>query len=286
MQINQQAEGLRHCFIKCRDRIQTLVKVMIGSKLRKSTLEVSSDRVMKDDSEYNQMGDAYSNDLLNRDDRTNVLAPSALHYLGQLEGKSVLDLACGDGFFSRLIKDQGAEKVVGVDISATMINRARELEAQNAQPIEYHVGDVAELPKFGDFEIVFGGFLLHCSPNVETLYRMAKKIRANMKDDGLFVAFNENPFFPMHSGIEYGSETVAIDPVEDGSQIKRIHYQGENKLFEFTHYHFSPETYEAALRAAGFKHIEWKPFILADGADIRYCDEYLNRFSITVLIAR
>lgn len=35
-----------------------------------------------------------------------------------IEGKKVLDLACGDGYYSRYAKDIGANTVVGVDISS------------------------------------------------------------------------------------------------------------------------------------------------------------------------
>jgi predicted RNA methylase len=37
--------------------------------------------------------------------------------LGDLRGKNVIDLACGEGFFTRSIKWAGAARVVGVDIS-------------------------------------------------------------------------------------------------------------------------------------------------------------------------
>jgi predicted RNA methylase len=37
--------------------------------------------------------------------------------LGDLRDKNVIDLACGEGFFTRSIKWAGAARVVGVDIS-------------------------------------------------------------------------------------------------------------------------------------------------------------------------
>merc|ERR1719352_456236 len=41
-----------------------------------------------------------------------------------LRGKSVLDLACGNGYYSRMIKEKGAERVHGVDLSSLMIAEA------------------------------------------------------------------------------------------------------------------------------------------------------------------
>ena len=43
--------------------------------------------------------------------------PDHLELLGDLRGRSVLDLACGEGFYTRLIKKAGADRVVGVDLS-------------------------------------------------------------------------------------------------------------------------------------------------------------------------
>ncbi len=37
--------------------------------------------------------------------------------LGDLDGKNVLDLGCGEGFYTRRVKRWGARDVVGVDIS-------------------------------------------------------------------------------------------------------------------------------------------------------------------------
>lgn len=40
-----------------------------------------------------------------------------LNLLGDLAGKSILDLACGEGFYTRLLKKQGVASIVGVDLS-------------------------------------------------------------------------------------------------------------------------------------------------------------------------
>ena len=241
---------------------------------------------MSEKPEYDTIADEYSKSTQQRSDRAEVLVPSAKFYLGDLRGRSVLDLACGDGFFTRLIKSEGAARVVGVDLSSEMIKKAQVLEADERLDIEYQVGDVAELSGLGRFDIVFAGFLLHYSPDVESLRKMANNIRASLKPGGLFVSFNENPFIPVHSGIKYGVETIASGAVKDGAKITRVHYEGNQRVFEFSHHHFEPQTYETALKSAGFSTVEWKPFVAASGVDLAYWDEYLNRFSIKVLVAR
>lgn len=58
-------------------------------------------------------------------------------------GKSVLDLACGDGYYTRCFKPD-AVRVVGADISEKVVDFARKIEEEKPLGIEYLVCDVAE----------------------------------------------------------------------------------------------------------------------------------------------
>ena len=83
--------------------------------------------------------------------------------LGELVGKSILDLGCGEGFYTRRFKQKGAARVVGVDISTKMIELAREEEAREPLGIEYIVGDVQEIGQIGSFDLVVASYLLNCA---------------------------------------------------------------------------------------------------------------------------
>src|SRR5712692_4423849 len=61
--------------------------------------------------------------------------------VGALAGKRVLDLACGFGFYTRLLKQHGAAQVIGVDISPEMIRLAHQQEQAEPLGIAYQVGD-------------------------------------------------------------------------------------------------------------------------------------------------
>jgi 2-polyprenyl-3-methyl-5-hydroxy-6-metoxy-1,4-benzoquinol methylase len=54
-----------------------------------------------------------------------VEAPGLFRLAGDVRGKSLLDLACGDGTFSRAFARRGAMPVMGIDLSDAMIERAR-----------------------------------------------------------------------------------------------------------------------------------------------------------------
>ena len=57
--------------------------------------------------------------------RTHIECFTLLDTLGDVRGKSVLDVACGEGFYTRILQHLGAARTVGVDLSEGMIELAR-----------------------------------------------------------------------------------------------------------------------------------------------------------------
>src|SRR5271168_4896129 len=88
---------------------------------------------------------------------------SALKLIGDVKGKRVLDVACGEGHFTRMVRNAGAAEVLGVDISERMIDLAREQEARQPLGIEYRVEDAKTLggeAGHADFDLVVAVWLL------------------------------------------------------------------------------------------------------------------------------
>ena len=55
--------------------------------------------------------------------------PVIFRTLGDIRGKSLLDLACGDGFYTRRFRTEcGASPVMGIDLSPKQIERAEAIE--------------------------------------------------------------------------------------------------------------------------------------------------------------
>jgi ubiquinone/menaquinone biosynthesis C-methylase UbiE len=77
--------------------------------------------------QYDQIGNKYDEYA-----RTATLkrteSYTVLRMVGPLEGRRVLDLACGVGFYTRLLKQHGAAEVLGVDISPEMVHLAQQQE--------------------------------------------------------------------------------------------------------------------------------------------------------------
>ncbi|HEX5754623.1 MAG TPA: methyltransferase domain-containing protein [Archangium sp.] len=117
-----------------------------------------------------------------------VEVPRVLELLGELRGKSVLDLACGSGFLTRLFRQRGVARVVGADLSEDMSRIARQQAAAAGLDIEYRVHDVSSASLGGDFDLVSAVWLLHYAGQPEALERMCQNIHDSLKPGGHLVA--------------------------------------------------------------------------------------------------
>ena len=216
---------------------------------------------------------------------------SFFQMLGEVRGQSVLDLACGEGFYSRQLRLRGASRVVAVDISPAMIALAREQEG-GAPGIEYRVGDARDLPDLGSFDAVCAAYLLHYARDVDDLGRMCRSIAHRLQPGSRFVTLNENPEQPeeRYAGyLRYGFSKSAASPRHEGSPISYAMIAGR-ELFRFEAYHFERATYERELAAAGFVDVRWHPVqldpegVTVMGAD--YWAEYLDNPPVLGLTCR
>jgi len=152
-------------------------------------------------------------DAISREYQDSKLLPFRKHIeeytlfdlLGDLRGKSVLDLACGEGIYSRRLALRGAQRVVGLDLSAGMIELAQEKERQLPLHIEYQVGDAMHLGAIGAFDVVLGSYLLNYARSKDELLQFCSSIRRNLKPGGRFVGFNDNSG-ERHSVLRYVSK--------------------------------------------------------------------------------
>ena len=79
---------------------------------------------------------------------------------GDVSGLSLLDLACGDGHYTRIFKKMmGASRVVGVDISNKMIELATAADKGEPLGIEYLVGDARSVHFRASFDARYVGLI-------------------------------------------------------------------------------------------------------------------------------
>ena len=165
--------------------------------------------------------------------------PVIFRELGNVRGKSLLDLACGEGFYTRRFRAEcGANPVVGVDLSPKQIERAQILERQHPLGIEYRVSDVTELELDQLFDVVTAIHLLHYLENGSEIELVLKRIFALLVDEGRFVTMIANPEFDIEkhdqsdSKTKFGYYFSLAEPGNGG--LMRFHPGGFEKEQELT----------------------------------------------------
>jgi ubiquinone/menaquinone biosynthesis C-methylase UbiE len=200
--------------------------------------------------------------------RTHIEAFSLMALIGDPGGTSVLDLACGEGFYTRMLRQRGAAKVTGVDLSEGMIELARKQEEVHHQGIEYVVGDARRLALPEKCDLVVASYLLNYARHRAELQAMCHGIANGLKAGGRFVTVNSNPaldFSSAPSYRKYGFETSVAGPWQEGAVIKWTFYL-EERSFEIENYYLDVSIHEQALRSAGFREIRWHgPRLSRDG---------------------
>jgi len=181
--------------------------------------------------------------------------------IGDISGKDVLDLACGEGYTSRQFKSYGANKVVGVDISSEMIKLAQAQETRRPLGIKYLCSSAQALGCIGEFDMVAGIFLLHYASNEKELFQMCRVIYDNLKSGGRFIAANNKGLKKnlFNNFSKYDFRYSISDGIKDGAEFKLI-VEYEAVTTEITMHHYSRRTYDRALHEAGFKRRNWMDF--------------------------
>lgn len=200
--------------------------------------------------------------------------PNHLDLMGDLRGRSVLDLACGEGFYTRLIRQKGALRVVGMDVSGEMIALARRQEAETPLGIEYITASAQAAPDLGPFDIVSAAYLLNCAPDRTTLDWMTRAIARSLLPGGRLVAtIGELASQPGVDYTSYGMATDAAADLPEGTPYRVTFLLGE-QTFSITDFHYTQATYAASCAEAGLHVLRWLPCtVTAEGID-RYGDEF------------
>jgi SAM-dependent methyltransferase len=105
--------------------------------------------------------------------------PAFVEFIGDVRSKTVLDAGCGEGYNTRILARRGA-RMTGIDISARMIELAREEEERKPAGIRYEVASFTNLAPFADstFDVEVSFMALMDGPDfpsaIRELYRVLK----------------------------------------------------------------------------------------------------------------
>lgn len=110
---------------------------------------------------WNLIAADWANFAETNDYRTHFLIPHTLRLLGPVDGKSILDLGCGEGGYARILSKKGAA-VTAIDGSEKLIEIAQEKAGQEGLSITHLVRNANALDgiKAQSFDIVLASMSL------------------------------------------------------------------------------------------------------------------------------
>lgn len=140
--------------------------------------------------------------LLNMDGtyQKEVILPNLLRLMDVKAGDKILDIACGQGFFSRALAEKGGE-VTGIDISSELIEIAKKVKlpkektAPEAGSVKYFVAPADKLNKDVADKSIDKAIIILAIQNIENLNGVLAEASRAIKVGGkLFIVLNHPAF--------------------------------------------------------------------------------------------
>lgn len=170
--------------------------------------------------------------------------------LPDLSNRTVLDLGCGYGWHCIYAVEQGAVRVVGVDISQKMIAVAQEKTPY--KQVEYICAAMEDFEATAEsFDVAISSLALHYISDFEVI---VKKVHRWLKPGGSFVFSVEHPLFTSYGTQDWYRDvdgTILHFPVDNYFyEGKRVaNFLGEDVI----KYHKTLTTYINGLLSNGFE---------------------------------
>lgn len=209
---------------------------------------------MKKDTSWGKVSNWYD-EYLEKDNtfQSRVILPNLLRLLNIKKGTNVLDLACGQGYFSEAFIRAGAS-VIGVDISPELISVAKE-KVKGAQ----FFASPAHKLLFIKTESVDEVVIILAIQNIENISEVFREVKRVLKPQGKFFLVLNHPAFRIPGASAWGFDEAEniqyrrIDSYMTESKHEIDMHPGSKGKKEITvSFHRPLQVYFKTLANAGF----------------------------------
>jgi len=212
----------------------------------------------KKETSWGKVAGWYDEMLENKDGtyQKEVILPNLLRIFNPQKGEKVIDIACGQGFFSRALNEVGVQ-VTGVDIAKELIAMAK---MHSPQSISYFVSPADKLEGIVDNSFDKAIIILALQ-NIENLQGAIHEVSRVLKPEGKFFVILNHPAFRIPKGSSWNWDEATrrqyrrIDTYMSDSR-ERIEMNPSamkegDKRFTIS-FHRPLQVYFKALKKAGF----------------------------------
>jgi cyclopropane fatty-acyl-phospholipid synthase-like methyltransferase len=178
-----------------------------------------------------------------------VQYPAVLKLVGNVSGKRILDIGCGNGILSRAMAEKGAA-VVAFDMAKKQIALAKSFRTKN---VVYLVSD----QQFRDtkpFDLAICIMVLNYAPNEEKLRKFFECAHENLKKGRPLLSVVVIPNKRDFGKIIFNRRSTKLH----GRKVKVEFFNVASRdRFAACIFNFSRKEYETAAKQAGFKKFKW-----------------------------
>lgn len=182
----------------------------------------------------------------------------------------ILDVGCGTGRHSIELTKRGY-RITGIDLSESLLARAREKAEKQKLTIEFLTCDARKLPFENDFDAAImlceGGFPL--METDEMNFDILRNVARSLKENSKFIFTTLNGLFPLYNSVEkfcaadskegnatYRSNTFDLMTFRDYNITESTDDLGNKKILECNERYYVPSEISWLLKSLGFNEIE------------------------------
>lgn len=181
-----------------------------------------------------------------------VILPNLLRLIGSKKGQRIIDIACGQGYFSRAFAEAGMT-VVGADISPELLRTAQSLGGTD---VTYYTAPADKLA-FAKKESFDVATIVLAIQNIENLFGACDEAARVLTVGGRLYIVMMHPVLrvPKASSWGFDDETKTqyrrVDTYLSQKRVELIVHPGKEKSPVTVSYHRSLQDYSKALAKAG-----------------------------------
>lgn len=141
------------------------------------------------DTSWEKVAPWYSDHLASTDTyQEKVIVPNLVRFVSLKKGEKVLDLGCGDGYFTRVLKKEGGD-VSGIDASKSLVEKAKKVDPKG----NYSVKKAEEMQGVKEkYDTVVSVLAFQNMKYGEKVFEIVKK---HLTEKGRFVLVLNHPAF-------------------------------------------------------------------------------------------
>ncbi len=181
-----------------------------------------------------------------------VVTPHLMRLVGEGAGKKALDIACGQGYFTRALVERGFE-TTGADIAEELIASAKKAGPVHAK---YVVAPAEKMPFLnGEFDVATCVLALQ---NIKNLHGACEEASRVLKVGGTYIVVLNHPAFRIPKQSAWGWDDAhkvqfrRLDRYLSESHVEIDMHPGSDKKEHTLSYHRPLQVYVKAFSKAGF----------------------------------